>query len=257
MKIKTNEFGKAEYWENTFVAHASGWTNFIDLYFAPETAQTLTVDRVYFDVIRADGLMIGRLEGVWTTEHIDTTLGEGCYRYEIKDKDGVLGVAGALQISARLLHVNVDEYNVITDRQTIAVVQGTAHVYNNIGDEDGEGYDAIAVMIAEVSDLQGALNTKINAINTLQSTLDTKIVQLTSAVEAVHLLKSQILDTVDSIIAHAVDAANGIIAQAHTEADNIIAQAHAEFDDKAERLPTFWFDDTEKTLYLDAKDAGG
>jgi hypothetical protein len=163
MKIKTNEYGAIECFENTFVAGASGWgLNVIDLYFAPQRTLPLTVDRVVYSFKRADGVTIGRLEATLTSENVDTTLGAECYRYEIKDSDGVLGVAGALGISAELLHVVLNDDDEVIDLQKIATIRCAANVYNNVAIEDIEDYNALAVMVDELSNLLAAYNTRLN-----------------------------------------------------------------------------------------------
>lgn len=124
--------------DNVFVANSTTYDNTITYYFVNDSGIVVSNDEVSYCQIsfkRADGHLISRMNAPKT----NTTEGYG-YKYECSQYDGILLVAGALEISAQFVKATIVQ-GVITERETLCTVVVEGHVKKNFGIDDEEYFN--------------------------------------------------------------------------------------------------------------------
>lgn len=149
MEITIDSRGAVTAKDNLFVANASGWgeANQVIIYFEGDWRR---VDYALISFKRADGFYIRDLlcEEVVEKDENEEVINKW-WVYEIQDDDGVLYVAGALQVSVQLKHdILVNDVKVSTE--TLAGVSCVAQVQRNIGIHTQEEYDSAKELVDEV-----------------------------------------------------------------------------------------------------------
>lgn len=116
--------------DNVFVANSTTYDNTMTWYFVNESGSVIENTDVSYcsiGVKRADGHIITRINAPLTT----TTEGKG-YQYTCTQYDGILLVAGALEISAQFVKATIED-NEITDREVLCTTVVEGHVKINYG----------------------------------------------------------------------------------------------------------------------------
>lgn len=116
--------------DNVFVANSTTYDNTMTWYFVNESGSVIENTDVSYcsiGVKRADGHIITRINAPLTT----TTEGKG-YKYTCTQYDGILLVAGALEISAQFVKATIEDGE-ITDREVLCTTVVEGHVKQNYG----------------------------------------------------------------------------------------------------------------------------
>lgn len=126
--------------DNVFKANSTTQDNYMIYYFVNSSGVvTLNTDVSYCQLAfrRADGHIISHVNAPLTS----TTEGYG-YKYECTEYDGILLVAGALEITAQFVKATISG-SVITARETLCTTVVNGHVLVNFGIDDEEYFNDV------------------------------------------------------------------------------------------------------------------
>ena len=157
MKVYIDSFGNIKkVLDNVFVANSTMYDNIITWYFVDDNGDVVTNEEVSYcamSMLRSDGHLISRINCPLTM----TEEGYG-YRYVCTQYDGILMVAGALQITAQFVKATIEDEE-ITDRETLCTTVVEGHVKINYG-IDGEEYfnDVLEQAMLDRDTLQAEIN---------------------------------------------------------------------------------------------------
>ena len=160
--------------DNVFVANSTTYDNTMTWYFVNSSGNVIENTDVSYcsiGVKRADGHIITRINAPLTT----TTEGKG-YQYTCTQYDGILLVAGALEISAQFVKATIED-NVITDREVLCTTVVEGHVKQNYGIAGEEFFnDVLEQAMLDRDTLQAqitALDTESESYATTAGVADT------------------------------------------------------------------------------------
>lgn len=157
MKVYIDSFGNIKkVVDNVFVANSTMFDNIITWYFVDDNGNVVTNEEVSYcamSMLRSDGHLISRIN----CPLVMTEEGYG-YRYVCTQYDGILMVAGALQITAQFVKATIEDEE-ITDRETLCTTVVEGHVKINYG-IDGEEYfnDVLEQAMLDRDTLQAEIN---------------------------------------------------------------------------------------------------
>ena len=131
MKVYIDSFGNiVKVLDNVFVANSTTYDNVMTWYFVDDNGDVVTNEEVSYcsvSMMRSDGHLISRINCPLTL----TDEGYG-YQYTCTEYDGILMVAGALQITAQFVKATIEDEE-ITDREILCTTVVEGHVKINYG----------------------------------------------------------------------------------------------------------------------------
>lgn len=131
MKVYIDSFGNIKkVLDNVFVANSTTYDNVMTWYFVDDNGDVVTNEEVSYcsvSMMRSDGHLISRINCPLTL----TDEGYG-YQYTCTQYDGILMVAGALQITAQFVKATIEDEE-ITDREILCTTVVEGHVKINYG----------------------------------------------------------------------------------------------------------------------------
>ena len=160
MRVYIDSYGNiVKVLDNIFVANSTTVNNTMTWYFVDangDVVENTDVSYCSVSMMRSDGHLISRINAPLTT----TTEGKG-YKYTCTQYDGILQVAGALQITAQFVKATI-ENNEITAREVLCTTVVEGHVKVNYGIADEEYFNDVLeqayldrdTLQAEITDLQ-------------------------------------------------------------------------------------------------------
>lgn len=157
MKVYIDSFGNiVKVLDNVFVANSTTYDNVMTWYFVDDNGDVVTNEEVSYcsvSMMRSDGHLISRINCPLTL----TDEGYG-YQYTCTEYDGILMVAGALQITAQFVKATIEDEE-ITDREILCTTVVEGHVKINYGIA-GEEYfnDVLEQAYLDRDTLQAEIN---------------------------------------------------------------------------------------------------
>ena len=160
MRVYIDSYGNiVKVLDNIFVANSTTVNNTMTWYFVDangDVVENTDVSYCSVSMMRSDGHLISRINAPLTT----TTEGKG-YKYTCTQYDGILQVAGALQITAQFVKATI-ENNEITAREVLCTTVVEGHVKVNYGIANEEYFNDVLeqayldrdTLQAEITDLQ-------------------------------------------------------------------------------------------------------
>ena len=160
MRVYIDSYGNiVKVLDNIFVANSTTVNNTMTWYFVDangDVVENTDVSYCSVSMMRSDGHLISRINAPLTT----TTEGKG-YKYTCTQYDGILQVAGALQITAQFVKATIEDEE-ITAREVLCTTVVEGHVKVNYGIADEEYFNDVLeqayldrdTLQAEITDLQ-------------------------------------------------------------------------------------------------------
>ena len=160
MRVYIDSYGNiVKVLDNIFVANSTTVNNTMTWYFVDangDVVENTDVSYCSVSMMRSDGHLISRINAPLTT----TTEGKG-YKYTCTQYDGILQVAGALQITAQFVKATIEDEE-ITAREVLCTTVVEGHVKVNYGIANEEYFNDVLeqayldrdTLQAEITDLQ-------------------------------------------------------------------------------------------------------
>ena len=141
MRVYINRYGNiVKVLDNVFVANSTTYNNTMTWYFVNDDGEVYENTEVSYCSMyckRSDGHLISRINCPLET----TDEGKG-YKYTCTQYDGILMVAGALEISAQFVKATIED-DEITDREVICTTVVEGHVQKSFGIADEEYFNDV------------------------------------------------------------------------------------------------------------------
>lgn len=141
MRVYINRYGNiVKVLDNVFVANSTTYNNTMTWYFVDDDGEVYENTEVSYCSMyckRSDGHLISRINCPLET----TDEGKG-YKYTCTQYDGILLVAGALEISAQFVKATIED-DEITDREVICTTVVEGHVQKSFGIADEEYFNDV------------------------------------------------------------------------------------------------------------------
>ena len=160
MRVYIDSYGNiVKVLDNIFVANSTTVNNTMTWYFVDangDVVENTDVSYCSVSMMRSDGHLISRINAPLTT----TTEGKG-YKYTCTQYDGILQVAGALQITAQFVKATIEDEE-ITAREVLCTTVVEGHVKVNYGIANEEYFNDVLeqayldrdTLQAEITELQ-------------------------------------------------------------------------------------------------------
>lgn len=170
MKVYINENGNiVKVLDNVFVANSTTYDNTLSWFFVDENGnvyENTDIDYCSLSFKRSDGHIITRVNA--PPEQTEEGWG---FKYVCSQFDGILLVAGALEISAQFVHATI-ENNTIVDRETLCTVVVEGHIKLNYGIAGEEFFnDTLAQAMLDRDTLQAEIDQLDADLSNVQETL--------------------------------------------------------------------------------------